>query len=333
MTFLRNKTGRRLPRSGNRTCRELAVLLAETYRKDRKMKKFGKLDRIPSGRSKDIITEGCMVLEGGGWKGLYTLGVLDYLMQHDINLQSTVGISAGSLAGVGYVTGQIGWGARVNLTYRHDKNYIGAGAVGKDHGVTGFTYLFHDILREYPVDKKRLYDDSKRFAVGTTNMLSGETEYFEKGQCRLTSVIRASSTVPFVSRPVVMHSIPYLDGGCSTKIPYRWAADQGYEKIVVVKTREWDFVRSEEPMKSTKIWYHKYPNFMAALNNVNADFNVMTKELKELHEEKKVFVIAPSKPVTVTRFEADMGKLWDLYKLGYGDARNNIGALKEYLGI
>ena len=295
------------------------------------MNQLHTIESLPNGRASDIITEGCMVLEGGGWKGLYSLGVMDYLMEHDINMRATVGISAGSLCGASYVSGQIGWGARINLTYRKDPNYIGVKAMKTDHGVTGFSYLFHDILADMPLDKRRLLDPSRRFAVGTTNMLTGKTEYFEKGKCNLSLAIRASSTVPFVSRPVVMNKTPYLDGGCSTKIPFRWAVDEGYEKIVVVKTREWEFVRKETHNKGLELFYKKYPNFLKAMTTVNADFNRMNEELKKLHAQKKVYVIAPSKPVTVTRFEGDMEKLWDLYWLGYNDAKDNLEALQKYL--
>ena len=101
---------------------------------------------LPSGTASDTLTEGCLVLEGGGWKGLYTVGVLDCMMKNDINFSSVVGVSAGALSAIGYVSGQIGWGARIDLTYRHDKNYCGIGAFKRDKGITGFSYLFdvHD---------------------------------------------------------------------------------------------------------------------------------------------------------------------------------------------
>ena len=143
---------------------------------------YSRIDDIPKGTASDRITEGCLVLEGGGWKGLYTLGVLDAFMVHDINLQAVVGISAGALAAIGYISGQIGWSARIDLTYRHDKEYVGLGAMRRDHGVTGFSYLYGDILDDLPLDKKRLMDSSRRLAVGVTNMLTGETEYMEKGK-------------------------------------------------------------------------------------------------------------------------------------------------------
>ena len=294
-------------------------------------KTYSRIDELPTGTASDKITEGCLVLEGGGWKGLYTLGVTDALMKYDINMQSVVGISAGALSAIGYIAGQIGWSARIDLSYRHDKEYVGIGAMKRDHGVTGFSYLYGDILDELPLDKKRLMDSSRRLAVGVTNMLTGETEYMEKGKCNLSAAVRASATVPYVSRPVVIGGIPYLDGGCSTKIPYPWAVKEGFEKIIVVKTREWAYKRKEEPHKAAGILYRKYPKFKEAINKANADFNRMTEELFTEYNEGRIYVIAPSEPVEVTRFEGDVEKLGDLYWLGYNDTKKQIEEIKEYL--
>lgn len=292
---------------------------------------YSRLSEIPSGQAKDIITEGCVVLEGGGWRGLYTLGVLDALMVHDINIRNAVGISAGALSALGYISGQIGWGARIDLAHRHDKEYVGISAMMKDHGVTGFTYLFKDLLKESPIDLKRLNDPTRRLAVGVTNMLTGMTEYMEKGKCNLSLAVRASATVPYVSRPVVIDQVPYLDGGCSTKIPYKWAVDEGFKKIVVVKTREWEYRRDESPRNVVNAMYSKYPEFVEAMNATSADFNTLTDELIEAKKKGTVYTIAPSSPVDVARFEGDVEKLGDLYWLGYHDAEAELDDLKKYL--
>ena len=113
-----------------------------------KNKIYKNIDKLPSGRASEKLTDGCLILEGGGWKGLYTVGVLDCLMKYDINFTSVAGVSAGALSAIGYVSGQIGWGVRIDLTYRHDKNYCGIGAFKRDKGITGFSYLFNDILKE-----------------------------------------------------------------------------------------------------------------------------------------------------------------------------------------
>ena len=292
-----------------------------------------RFEHLPSGRAAEGITEGCIVLEGGGWKGLYTVGLLDCLMENGINMRATVGISAGALSAIGYLSGQIGWSVRIDLGYRHDDQYVGRGAMKRDHGVTGFSYLYDTILKECPLDKKRLQNPERRLAVGVTNMLTGEIEYLEKGKCNLSAAVRASATVPYVSRPVVIRGVPYLDGGCAVKIPYPWAVKEGYSKIIVVKTREWEYRRKEEPNRVAMRLYRNYPAFVESINRANADFNRMTEELYRLNEEGSIFVFAPSKPVTVTRFEGNLEKLEELYQLGYQDALDRLDDLKRFLEI
>ena len=294
-------------------------------------KVYSGIDEIPSGVAGDVTAEGCIVLEGGGWRGLYTLGVLDAMMVNDINIRNAVGISAGALSALGYIAGQIGWGAHIDLRYRHDSDYVGVGAMRKDHGVTGFSHLFSDLIDKEPIDKKRLADPSRRLAVGVTNMITGQTEYMEKGKCNLSAAVRASAMVPYVSRPVVIDGVPYLDGGCSTKIPYPWAVSEGFRKIVVVKTREWGYRRKEDENRFVNRMYRKYPEFVDAMNAANADFNRMTDELHMLHEQKKVFTIAPSETVAVSRFESDVEKLGALYWLGYHDAMTQLDDIRDYL--
>ncbi|MBP5385184.1 MAG: patatin family protein [Lachnospiraceae bacterium] len=295
------------------------------------MKVYSDLDKLPQGRADDTITEGCLVLEGGAWKGLYTLGVLDALMEDGINFRKTVGISAGALSGVGYVAGQIGWSARIDLTYRHDPNYCGFKAFGRDHGITGFSYLFHEILKEHPLDKERLKKTERRLAVGATNMLTGGIEYFEKVNCSFCRALRASATVPYVSRPVVIGGIPYLDGGCSVNIPYDWAVKQGDQKVMVVKTRERTYRTEPGELKTARRLYKNYPNLVRSMEQAEVDFNTVTEELLSAEERGDVFLMAPSEEVKVTRFEGDMEKLGALYWLGYYDMKERVSELRAYL--
>ena len=294
-------------------------------------KVYRHLDKLPSGRASEKLTHGCIVLEGGGWKGLYTLGVLDCLMKNDINFTSTVGCSAGALSAIGYVSGQIGWGARIDLTYRHDSNYCGIGAIKRDHGVTGFTYLFKKILRDMPLDKKRLNDPSRRLAVSATNLLTGQVEYFEKGKCNLSKAIQASATVPYVSKPVIINGVPYLDGGCTEKIPYPWWEQSGEEKVIVVRTRELSYRRKPGVSKAAKLIYRKYPKLLESMEKTNRRFNEMVDMLEEKSASGGIFLIAPSKPVTVSRFDGDMDKLGALYWQGYRDMNSRLDLLRDYL--
>ena len=237
------------------------------------MKIYDKLHTLPTGTASGGITPGCLVLEGGGWKGLYTLGVLDCLMERGINFSSVVGVSAGALSALGYVARQIGWGARIDLTYRHDSNYCGLGALRRDHGVTGFSYLFQDLCRDRPIADQLDQEPSRRLAVSATNLLTGQVEYFEKGHCDLFKAVQASATVPYVSRPVLLNGVPYLDGGCAEKIPLPWALASGEKKLLVVRTRELSYRRKPGVSKLASVLYRKYPRFVQAMASANQQFN------------------------------------------------------------
>ncbi len=295
------------------------------------MKIYEHLDSLPAGRASDEITRGCLVLEGGGWKGLYTLGVLDHLMQHGVNFSSVVGVSAGALSAIGYVSGQIGWGARIDLRYRHDPNYCGLGAFRRDRGITGFSYLFDELLKKHPLDEARLRDPARRLAVSATNLLTGQAEYFEKESCDIFKAVQASASVPYVTHPVMIGGVPYLDGGCAEKIPFRWAATTGEKKTVVVRTRELTYRRKPGAPKLAGLLYRKYPAFVKALEGANEDFNRTVELLEKKAASGEIFLIAPSEPVTVKRFDGDMEKLGSLYWLGYHDMERQFDSLKQYL--
>ena len=296
-----------------------------------KRKEYSKVQELPTGRAGDEITEGCLVLEGGAWKCLYTIGVVDALMIHGINFRTTVGISGGALTGLGYVSGQIGWAAGVDLRYRHDRKYCGIGAYRKDHGITGFSYLFKELNKAYPLDKERLYSSPRELVVGATNMITGEVEYFRKSERKILRPAQASATVPYISRPVVLGGIPYLDGGCVEKVPYEWAKKQNEKKIIVVKTRELSYRRKEGDMRIARLMYKDYPKLVEGMSHANARFNDVTQELIKDSDEGRTFLIAPSRAVDVSRFEGDMEKLGELYWLGYHDLENNLDKLEKYL--
>lgn len=299
-----------------------------------KHKVYSKFNQIPFGMASDRITEGCIVLEGGAFRGLYTAGVLDALMYADINMQCTIGVSAGAMNGLNYAAGQIGRSARVNLKYRHDRRYVGVKALRTNKGVIGFDFLFDEIDNEEPLQKERFFNEKRRYVAVTTNCHNGKPEYMEKGKCDIFQAVRASASMPYISKMVEIESIPYLDGGCSDKIPYRWAIDQGYKKIVVVRTREASFRKNTDLNKNELAahkFYHANPEFADVLAKSDERYNAQCDEIEKLHQEKKIFVIAPSIPVHISRLERNIEKLGDLYWLGYHDAKNLLSDLWTYL--
>ena len=301
----------------------------------RNIEVYSGLADLPKGNAPDTTVPGCIVLEGGAFRGLYTTGVLDAMMQEGLNFECTVGVSAGALNGMNYVSGQIGRSALANLGYRHDPRYVGGTSFKENMGVIGFRFLFGDFEEVYPFDVKRFMNPKRRFIIVVTDMNTGKAVFCEKGICRNTrQAIRASASMPYVSKPVNVEGRPCLDGGCAVKIPFQWAIDEGYKKIVVVKTRE-DGYRRKEDAKEAKaaipVYRDKFPAFAESLLTSNARSNEDLNEIDRLRDEGRIFVISPSKPVDVGRLESDMEKLGDLYKLGFEDAKAAFPRLKEYL--
>lgn len=295
---------------------------------------YSKMADIPRGMAGDRLTEGCLVLEGGAFRGLYTQGFLDAMMVHDINMGCVIGVSAGALGGMNYVSGQIGRSARINLGFRHDSRYVGAKALIHGHSILDVGFLTEERGIFEPLDRTRFERPDRRFIAVATNCLNGETTYFEKGKCSdIIQAIRASATMPFISPMVMIDGIPYLDGGCSCKIPYRWALEQGFEKIVVIRTRDPSFRKKERGSSAALKFYRHYPAFAQKLADSTRDYNRQCDEIEQLHAAGRLMRLAPSEPVTVSRIEGDLEKLGALYRLGWNDCIAALEQIKAYLGI
>ena len=294
-------------------------------------KVYSGIDTIPSGHADDSVVKGCVVLEGGAFRGVYTSGVLDALMLNGINTEYTIGVSAGALNGMNYVSGQIGRSGRINLMYRHDSRYVSFRKILKNKGVIGFDFCFYQIEDE-PFDYKHFFSGKQKFIAVATNMNTGEAEYMcQDTFTDIFGATRASASMPYVSKPVMLDGTPYLDGGCSVKVAYEWPIKHDIDKIIVVRTRVNDFRYEVKEDKTPYKFYKKYPEFAKSLAGSNARYNEDCDTLAKLNEEGSIFQISPSKDLGVGRLEKDIEKLGELYWLGYNDTLANMDALKAYL--
>ena len=297
---------------------------------------YSHINDIPAGDAQDKLMKGCLVLEGGAFRGVYTNGVIDVLMQEGIDLSATYGVSAGAMNGINYVAGQIGRSARVNRRYRHDSRYVGKDALKANKGIIGFDFVFGKLEGVEPLNTQRLMHSGREFFAVATCLETASPEAFANdGDIGLVyKAVQASASMPFVSKPVEIKGKHYLDGGCSCKIPYRFALERDFEKIVVVRTRPRNYrkkLKMKRSLPSERIVYRDYPEFAEKLKRSSIDYNLQCDELEELEAKGRIFVIAPSEPITVGRLEGDMEKLGGLYRLGYEDTKAAIPALKEYL--
>ena len=188
-----------------------------------------------------------LLLEGGSLRGLYTAGVLDTFMENDIYFPAVAGVSAGTLNAMNYVAHQPGRAASINLRYRHDGRYFGPKAALRGGSLFGLNFMLHDVKKEVPFDEEAFANGGMRLIAVATNVKTGKPAYFEKGKTDFdfNEAARASASLPLASVPVMLDGQPYLDGGCSCPIALNWALQQGFEKIVVVATRQKGFRKSQ----------------------------------------------------------------------------------------
>lgn len=295
------------------------------------------IDTIQCRPAPETVVPGCLVLEGGSFRGCYTTGVLDVLMENGINLQTTIGTSAGALNGYNYVAGAIGRAAKINLGYRHDHRYFGPRSAVKSRGVVGFNFILDEIEEELPFDRERFESPDRRFLVTVTNCETGQVQYCEKGVTPdFQKAVQASASMPFVSEMVMVDGVPCLDGGCSVKIPYQWALDQGFEKILVIRTRPEYFRSSEEGDATEELAdriYRNHPKLADLLKGQGQRYNADCDRLEALTQEGKLMQLCPSGSIAVSTLEGDMEKLGALYLLGRCDAMIHLQEIREYLGI
>ena len=295
---------------------------------------YSKLNEIPRGHATGSITQGCLVCEGGAFRAVYGEGVLDALMLEGINMQCTIGVSAGAMNGMNYVAGQIGRSARYNLSHRFDPNYVGGPkTIRNNKGLIGFDSVLGDV-REEPFDDVFFNRNTTRYVAVVTNLEDGKAHYMEKDSCdNILQAIRASASMPFVSAPVDVEGMPCLDGGCADKIPFQWAINQGYEKIIVVKTQPEKYRKPEQEAYDSMVnkIYGKYPNFVETFLNSNEMYNRQCDEIEKLQQQGRIFMICPSVDESVGRLESDIEKLGDWYFLGLHDMQAHMQELKEYL--
>ncbi len=295
-------------------------------------KVYAKLNEIPTGHAKGKLTKGCLVVEGGAFRGLYNQGVMDFFMENGLNFECVIGVSAGAMAALNYASGQIGRSARCNLKFRHDPDYIGTQAMLHAHSPLNIDFALQPNEKLDKLDENSFYDPRRRYIAVATDCGTGKTMYFEKGKCRdILKAIKASASMPYVSPMVDVDGYKCLDGGCSCHIPFRWALDQGYENVVVIKTRERGYRKKESTKDYALRFYKNNPEFAKKLMSMEADYNKECDEIDRLEKEGRIFVIAPSEHVTVKRVESNMNKLGNLYWLGYNDAKKNFFALNKYL--
>ena len=281
-----------------------------------------------------------IVLEGGAFRSLYTSGVLDVLIKENIEAKCVIGVSAGALTGMNYVSKQIGRSRDININFRDDKRYVGIEALKKEKGLIGFDYLFNDISKYKNIFDYETFKNSKQeFISVVTNCETGKTEYISKSECdqnRIYKSVQASSSMPLCSRMVKIDSNHYLDGACSNSVPINIPLERGDKNILVVLTRDINYRKPPVSKTMKKVYkrvFTKYPKLIEKLYTIPDRYNETKEYINKLEKQKRIMVIQPQKEVTVSRLERDKEKLKALYLDGVFDMENRFKELKDMIKI
>lgn len=261
-----------------------------------------------------------LILEGGGMRGVFTCGVLDNLMDRGIRFPYTIGVSAGACNGLSYMSGQRGRGKYSNIDLLEKYRYIGFKHLLSKGSIMDFELLFKTFPEEIiPYRYDVLASCEEHFEMVTTSCRTGEAVYFEEKQDpkRVIDIVKASSSLPFVSHISYVDGEPMLDGGIADSIPLLRARSLGYDNNVVVLTRNKGYRKPSKPTSVPPIFYRNYPQLREAIRRRNSLYNEQIALVERLEDEGSLIVIRPEKPITVDRMERNTQKLLDLYNEGY----------------
>ncbi len=275
-----------------------------------------------------------LVLEGGGMRGIYSAGVLEFFLEKGIRFANCYGVSAGSCHMCSYMSGQRQRSYRISVKYLKDKEYCSFYSLLKTGDLFGADFCYNklpNVLDPYDYDGFNQYP-GKGYAV-VTNIRTGKAEYPElKDMHTDIEWIRASSSMPLVSRNVEKNGELYLDGGITDPIPIQKALADGNKKNIVVLTKENGYIR--EPFKHIgllRLVYHKYPTVAESMKNRHTAYNETMRFIEEEEKKGNLFVIRPKENPRFGRVEKDKNKLRKLYWQGFRDAEACYEKMLDYL--
>ena len=265
-----------------------------------------------------------IVLEGGGMRGIYTSGVLDELLQEGVKVDGLIGVSAGIIHGISYVSEQYARNIRYTVKYRGDKRFLSLTSLIKTGNLCEDEFCYNEIpFKLSPVDFEKFRENVKKgfrvFSVAT-NLETGSAEYLPVTDVETQmDAIKASASLPLVSRIVEYNGMKLLDGGSADSIPLKAMQERGYDRNIVVLTRPEGFVK--KPDRSMPLMK----------KNRYIDYNDELEYVKKEEKKGDIFVIQPSRYIKVSRSETDIEKIKRMYKLGRYDAKNLMVGIKHFM--
>ena len=278
-----------------------------------------------------------LVLEGGAMRGLFSAGVIDVLMEHNIEFDSIVGVSAGAAFGCNYKSKQIGRVIRYNMRYADDKRFCSVSSLIKTGDMFGAKFCYDTIPNELDVFDKETYENNPvKFYAVCTDTETGEPVYplLEKADELSFRWIRASASMPLVSKPVLIEGRHYIDGGITDSIPLEFMIKNGCERNVVVLTQPRDYTKEKASMLPLmKLSLRKYPKTFEAIKRRHIMYNRARELVFEEERSGSALIICPDEKLPIGRIEHDPEVMKKVYDLGRKTAESRLEELKAFMNI
>lgn len=278
-----------------------------------------------------------LVLEGGAMRGLFTAGILDVLMDEGVMFDGVVGVSAGAAFGINYVSQQKGRTLRYNQRFAKDWRYCGFRSWLKTGDLFGAEFAYHDIPNIYdPFDNETFESSTMDYHLVCTDVKTGEAVYkqLKKGGDVCYDWVRASASMPMVSRPVPLEGKLLLDGGVADSIPLAYFERLGYERNVVILTQPSGYVKKHNAlMPLLRLSLRQYPEMVKALDQRHIMYNAQLAFVKKREEEGKVLVIRPKEKLKIGHVSHDPEEMQAVYDCGIEAGHEHLEAIKSFLAV
>lgn len=274
-----------------------------------------------------------LVLEGGGMRAIYTAGVLDYFLEHEIDFAYVVGVSAGVGCGLNYISRQVGRQKKIAKKSASDKNIVGFKSWLKTRSYFNLDYLYNEVPKEIYFDAETFKKSSVNFLAGCFNVETGKVDYFNKDDMiKSVKPIIATSSLPMISKMVTIDGQKYLDGGIKESIPIDKSMKDGNKKNVIILTNPVGYRKTKEPMLAfIKVLYHKYPKLIDALAKRHLVYNKTITKVEKMEKKGQVLVIRPSVDLGISRYSTDDEILAKAYEQGKKDAAKMHDQIMEFI--
>lgn len=277
-----------------------------------------------------------IVLEGGSFRGQFTAGVIDVLLEHSIEVAACYGTSAGAMNGLGYKSRQIGRANRINLAFCNDPRYMGAQSLVTTGSMVGYDFMFNDVQdRLDPFDNDAYLANPMEMWACATDITFGTAAYLQVKNATLDiDFVRASTSLPLVTKPVEIDGRLYLDGGVADSVPVEHVLeDAGFDRALVVLTQDRSYVKGPYgTMAAARRMYAAYPYLLDAMDTRHTRYNEQREHIWEYERQGRALVLAPEKPVEVGHVEHDAAKLLDLYIQGRSHAERRLDEIRAFVG-